>query len=169
MPRLPLKCSSKLFGTFCPPFSIVFPPPPTSTVFLLSFHVFSSSHLLFFPHIFHPFRNFSLLICSSFKSFLVPLFNWPLKQFSARSKCRYLDVTSTHKPTTLHSDPHHTSTQHSVHCDNLLLWHFDPLTFYYCDRWTQWQFTTVTIRPLNILLLWQMDPVTIYYCDNLTP
>ncbi len=34
---------------------------------------------------------------------------------------RYLDVTSTHKPTTLHSDPHHTSTQHSDHCDNLLL------------------------------------------------
>ncbi len=32
-----------------------------------------------------------------------------------------------------------------------------------------WQFTIVTIRPLNILLLWQMDPVTIYYCDTPTP
>jgi hypothetical protein len=47
--------------------------------------------------------------------------------------------------------------------------HFDPITFYYCDRWTQWQFTTVTLRPLYILLLWQMDPVTIYYCDTSPP
>jgi hypothetical protein len=53
--------------------------------------------------------------------------------------------------------------------DNLLLWQFDPLTFYYCDRWTQWQFTTVALWPLNILLLWQMDPVTFYYCDTLPP
>ncbi len=61
------------------------------------------------------------------------------------------------------------STQHSVHCDILLLWQFDPLTFYYCDRWTHWRFTTVTIWPLNILLLWQMDPVTFYYCNTSPP
>jgi hypothetical protein len=60
----------------------------------------------------------------------------------------YLDVTSTHKPTTWHYDPHQTSTHHSVHCDNLLLWHFDPFTFYYCDR---------------------LDPVTFYYCDTSPP
>ncbi len=53
--------------------------------------------------------------------------------------------------------------------DNLLLWQFDPLTFYYCDRWTQWQFTTVKIWALNILQLWQMDPVTFYYWDTSSP
>ncbi len=58
-----------------------------------------------------------------------------------------LDVMSTHKPTMRHSHPHHLSAQHSVHCDNLLLWHFDPLTFHYYDRWTQWHFTTATLRP----------------------
>ncbi len=64
------------------------------------------------------------------------------------SPVRCLDVSSTHKPTTWHSDPHDTSTKHSIHCDNLLLWHFDPLTFYYCDGWTQWNFTTATLGPL---------------------
>jgi hypothetical protein len=58
-----------------------------------------------------------------------------------------LDVTSTHKPTTRHSNPHHMSTQHSVRCDNLLLWHFGPLTFCYCNRWTQWHFTLATLCP----------------------
>ncbi len=29
---------------------------------------------------------------------------------------------------------------------NLLLWQSDPLTFYYCDRWTRWHFTTATLR-----------------------
>ncbi len=42
------------------------------------------------------------------------------------------------------------------------------VTIYYCDRWTQWQFTSVTLWPFNILLLWQMDPVTIYYCGTST-
>jgi hypothetical protein len=65
---------------------------------------------------------------------------------------------------------------HTIHPPNILstvtiyvlLWYFDPLTFYYCDRWTQWQFITVTLWTFNILLLWQMNPVTIYYCDTLT-
>ncbi len=65
-----------------------------------------------------------------------------------------LDVTSTHKPTTRHSDPHHTSTKYFVHCDNFLLWHFDYVTFFYCDILTLWQF-----------LLWHFDHVTFFYCD----
>ena len=77
----------------------------------------------------------------------------------------YLDVTSTHKPTTRHSDPHHMSTQHFVHCDNFLLRHFDHVTFCYCDIPTLWQFSTVTLRPCDILLLWHSDSVTIFYCD----
>ncbi len=32
-----------------------------------------------------------------------------------------------------------------------------------------WQFTTVTLRPCNILLPWQMDPVTFYYCNTWSP
>ncbi len=37
-----------------------------------------------------------------------------------------------YKPTTQRSVPNATSTEHSNHCDILLLWHFDPVTFYYC-------------------------------------
>jgi hypothetical protein len=81
---------------------------------------------------------------------------------------RYLDVTSTHKPTTWHSDPHHTSTQHFVHCDNFLLRHFDHVTFFYCDILTLWQFSTATLRPCDILLLWHSDSVTIFYCNTST-
>ncbi len=45
---------------------------------------------------------------------------------------RDLALVPTHKPTTGHSDPQETEwTFH--HCDNLLLWHFHPVTFYYCD------------------------------------
>ncbi len=54
---------------------------------------------------------------------------------------RCLHVTSTHKPTTWHSDPHHTSTQHFVHCDNFLLRHFDHVTFFtfrLCDNFLLW-------------------------------
>jgi hypothetical protein len=76
-----------------------------------------------------------------------------------------LDVTSTHKPTTRHSDPHHMSTQHFVHCDNFLLWHFGYVTFFYCDIPTLWQFSTVTLWPCDIFLLWHSDSVTIFYCD----
>ncbi len=78
---------------------------------------------------------------------------------------RCLDVTSTHKPTMWHSDPHHTSTQHFVHCDNFLLRHFDHVTFFYCDIPTLWQFSTVTLGLCDIFLLWHSDSVTIFYCD----
>jgi hypothetical protein len=104
---------------------------------------------------------------------------------------RYLDVTSTHKPTTWHSDPHHTSNQHFVHwqfstvtlqpCDIFLLWHSDSVTIFYCDNFllrhfdlvtfcycyilTLWQFSTVTLRPCDIFLLWHSDSVTIFYCN----
>jgi hypothetical protein len=40
-------------------------------------------------------------------------------------------------PTTWHSDPHESSTKFFVHYDNLLLWHFDPVTILYCDVLTQ--------------------------------
>jgi hypothetical protein len=42
---------------------------------------------------------------------------------------RCLDVTSTKELITQYSDPHETSTEHSNHCDDLLLWHFNPVTF----------------------------------------
>ncbi len=57
------------------------------------------------------------------------------------------------------------STQHFVHCDNLLLRHFDPVTFFYCDILTLWQFSTATLRPCDILLLWHSNSVTFFYCD----
>ncbi len=50
-------------------------------------------------------------------------------------------------------------------CDNFLLWHFDHVTFFYCDIPTLWQFSTVTRRPCDIFLLWHSDSVTIFYCD----
>ncbi len=72
-----------------------------------------------------------------------------------------VDVAFAHKPTTRHPDPHTTSTEHSNHCDNLLLSHFGPVTFYCCDtlppytihsgnRWPPlkvWLFFTVLERP----------------------
>jgi hypothetical protein len=79
-----------------------------------------------------------------------------------------LDVTSTHKPTMRHSDPHHMSTQHFVHCDNFLLRHFDHLTFFYCDIPTLWHFSTVAFRLCENFLLWHFDHVTFFYCDILT-
>ncbi len=97
---------------------------------------------------------------------------------------------STHTPTTWHSDPHHTSTQHFVHCDNFLtlrpcdiflLWHFDSVTIFYCNTLTMWHFATVTFWlsdnfllrhfdhvtffSCDIFLLWHFSPVTIFYCD----
>jgi hypothetical protein len=33
----------------------------------------------------------------------------------------------------LHSDAHKMSKKLFVHCNNLLLGHFDPVTIFYCD------------------------------------
>ncbi len=42
------------------------------------------------------------------------------------------------------------STEHSNHCDNLLLWHFDPVTFYYCDTLPHIRYVHVTnIHPYS--------------------
>ncbi len=66
-----------------------------------------------------------------------------------------LDVMSTHEPTTRNADPPETSTEHSNHCDeNLLLWHFDPGTFYHCDTLPPIRYVQVT----NIHLNEQYDP-----------
>ncbi len=46
---------------------------------------------------------------------------------------QYLDVTPTHESTMRHFDPHTMSTKTSDLCDNLLLRHSNPVTFYYCD------------------------------------
>jgi hypothetical protein len=62
--------------------------------------------------------------------------------FILRSRQMCLDVTSTHNLTTQHSDPHKTSIKFFVHCDGLLLWHFDNVTMFYCNIPTQsgWMF-----------------------------
>jgi hypothetical protein len=65
-----------------------------------------------------------------------------------------LDDPSSHELITWHFGPYETSTEFSDHCDILLVQHFDPVTFYYCD-----------IISWDILLLWYFDPVTIYCCD----
>ncbi len=48
-------------------------------------------------------------------------------------KDRCLDVTSTHKPTTRHSNSHGMPTKYFVQCDNFLLCHFDYVKFFYGD------------------------------------
>jgi hypothetical protein len=85
----------------------------------------------------------------------------------------FLDVTSTYKLITWHSDLHHTSTKYFVHWDNFLLWHFGHVTFFYCDILTQWHSNSVTAFYCDTstiwhFLLWLSDSVTIFYCDTLT-
>jgi hypothetical protein len=75
---------------------------------------------------------------------------------SYTSRC--LDVTSTHKPTMLHSNPHETPTKFFVHCNNLLLLHFDPVTIFYCDIPTQSGWTFCPPQKMGSLS----------QCDNLT-
>jgi hypothetical protein len=59
-----------------------------------------------------------------------------------------LDVTSTHEPTMWHSNLHEKFTEHYHHCDNLLLWHFDPVSFYYCNNSPPIRYFQVTnVRP----------------------
>jgi hypothetical protein len=92
-----------------------------------------------------------------------------------------LGEMSAHKKTMQHFDVHGTYIQHDVCCDLLLLWCFDPVTFYYVlqhfvsvmfyysDILSLIHFATVTFCLCNILLLWHFDPVTFYYCNILTP
>ncbi len=54
---------------------------------------------------------------------------------------------------------------HYVHpqTDHVTFW---PTWYIHPTFRPLWQFTTVTLRPFNILPLRQMDPVTFYYCDT---
>ena len=82
---------------------------------------------------------------------------------------RCIDDTSTHKPTTRHSDPHATSTEQTDHCDNLLLWHFVTQYFYYCNKPTLWLFTTVTFRLKVDGLFVHLEKWTVCYSVTLRP
>jgi hypothetical protein len=50
---------------------------------------------------------------------------------------------------TLHSNPHEISTKFVVHCDNLLLLHFDPVTIFYCDILTQSGLIFCTLKKID--------------------
>ncbi len=91
-----------------------------------------------------------------------------------------LDDKSTHKTTLWHFSMHGISTQRFVCCDVLLLWHFDPITFYSWNILSLYCFTVATFHLCNILLLLTfhlcnvllLQPfvsVTFYFCNILTP
>ncbi len=159
-------------------FSAHHPAPSTS----LSLHIICVSHLEQFLIV--SYLNFSRDFCSRLLTLFArrssfrprPLMNLVL---DSRATAWALDITSTHKPTTRHSNPHHTSTQHFVHCDNFLLqhfghvtffllWHSDCVTIFYCDTATMWHFSIVTFWLCDNFLLWHVDHVTFFYCDILT-